>query len=86
MKIFWKCVDDGVDLSEAPSGIQPNGVNRIEVPNHTLEVVRYELDVSRRMLPPSHLRDGEWRVGLLNRFDFKKEDAFRNQYFVVRRS
>jgi hypothetical protein len=85
MKIFWKCVDDGVDPLEAPSGIHANGMNRIEVPVQTLEVVRYELDISRGILPPSHQRDGQWRVGLLNRFDFRKEDAFRNQYFVVRR-
>jgi len=85
MKVFWKCVGGGENPLQVQGGTNPSGVNRMEVPVHMLAVVRHELDISVGILPPSHQRDGDWRVGLLNRFDFKKEDAFRNQRFVLRR-
>ena len=86
MKIFWKCVGDGGDDLLIANGFHPNAVHRIEVPAHTLDAVRYELGTSAGILPPSHQREGEWkwRVGLLDRFDFEKENAFRNQVFVAR--
>jgi hypothetical protein len=78
IKVFWKNAGYTGDPAHR------NGVNLIEVPIETMRVIRLEMDISRDILPPSHQQDGEWRVGLLNRFNLQ-EGVFRNQHFVSRR-